>query len=284
MPAAETRVLMPPPPPGLYTRDEVSMADYLSADAVSAGLLKDVLHRGPVYAARSRLVVSPDTDATRLGTAVHMAVLEPEDFARRYARLSELASRDLRSSEARAEKAGIIAQGRVPLKAAEWETCVGLRDAAWANPTLAGLLSRCEPEATAIWQTDVGALVGKARADVLCEEAETIIDLKTTRDATPIEFGRQAASLGYALSSDWYLRGFGAAGAHVRYWCLAALEADPDVGHYDVRLYTLDPVTLIRAREKNRLALEEWAAAAAGGFQPYPRAYEPLPLPAWALE
>lgn len=277
------RALVPPREPGVYDHDTVPMAEYLAWDAVSASLVKDVLERGCEYADRARRIVREDTPATERGTAVHSAILEPHDFERRYAALS--VGCDLRSKPGREEKAAIVAAGRRPIPAATWEACVRLRERAWENPTLAALLSNCEPEASATWHTGYGDVRGKARADVLCRDAETILDLKTTEDASPFAFGRAAADFGYHLSSPWYTTGFTQAGVLVRYWTLAALEADPRVGHYSVRLYTLDPLIVSRARDRLDAAVRSWAAAVADGrFRDVPTSYIPLPMPAWTFK
>lgn len=277
------RALIPPRAPGVYSREQVPMAEYLAWDAVSAGLLKDVLDRGCGFADRKRRIVRDDSDATERGTAVHTAILEPHDFDKRYAPLS--VECDLRTSAGKAEKAAIVASGRRAVKAAVWETCLRLRDRAWEHPILSRLLAECETEVSVLSEVGVGDLIGKARADVLARGAETILDLKTTLDASPFAFGRSAADYGYHLSSPWYLDTFERAGVGVRYWTLAALEADPDVGHYDVALYTLDPLVVARARAKIDTAARTWAAArASGNLRARPDTYLPLPMPAWAFQ
>ena len=62
----------------------------------------------------------------------------------------------------------------------------------------------------------------------------------------------------------------------------AAREIDADVGYYAVRLYTLPPDLVSRAREQMDLALRTWAAARAVGFSSPAHDYEPLPFPGWA--
>lgn len=279
------RTLTAPPPAGIYARDVVPMATYLGWDAVSAGLLKDVRSRGTLYAAAARRVATEDTDATERGTAVHMAILEPHDFERCYAALP--IDVDLRTNSGKEAKAKIVRQGRRPIKASAWEACVRLRDRAWEHPVLRSLLEACEPETTAVWDTGVGGWRGKARADVLCRDARMILDLKTTRDGGARAFASSAAAFGYHLSAPWYMDGFTEAGCPIDYWTLAALECDEDVGHYDVRLYTIEARVVSMARLWMQSALSEWAAATRDGgtvLSSHPETFLPLQLPTWAME
>lgn len=277
------RALLTPPAVGLH---DVPMHEYLAWDAVSAGLVKDVLARGPAYADRARRCPRPETDATERGTAVHAAILEPEAFERRYACLSQ--DCNLSRTDGRAEKAEIIRAGKHPLKAKVWEACVALRERAWAHPTLAALLGcgTTETSALAALPTLEGRrpLLGKARADLYAEEASTIVDLKTTEDASPFAFGATAAGYGYHLSAPWYLDVFAAAGSPIRYWTLAALECDDEIGHYDVRLYTLDPGVLAAARQRIQKALAIWETALSTGRFHSTDAFVPLSLPTWTFQ
>lgn len=277
------RTPIPCPEPGVYGRDVLSMEQYLALQAVRAGLLKDVLDRTPLYAASRRWVKKGGTEATERGTAVHLAILEPERFDLVYGRLSP--DYDGRTSAGKSEKALLVSRGLHPLKAETWEACVRLRERAWSIPLVRSLLEQAETESTAVWETEHAGIFGAARADVLAREAETVVDLKTTGDASPWAFGRSAAENGYHLSAPWYLDGFTAAGCRVRYWWMLALEADDDAGHYDVALYALDDLVVARARERMKRALDAWARCHEGAVAPgYVPNIVPLPLPAWAFK
>jgi hypothetical protein len=277
----EVRTLTAPPAVGLYGRDRLTMDEYLSFDAVSSGLVKDVLERTPRYADARRRVRSEESTHTERGTAIHCAILEPHDFDLRYESLPE--DCDLRTNRGKDAKATIVAKGKHPLPAATMEACVRLRERAWEHPAVRDALEQAETETTGIFECDNG-LVGKVRADVLARGAETVIDLKSTvRSADPSGFGRVAADGRFDISHVWYCDGFTRAGCKVSYWHALALELDPDHGHYDVALYTIaDPVVLARARHKVQMALDTWAISRSRGtFAGYSQAIVPLQFPGW---
>lgn len=276
------RTLVPAPAVGLYRRDALPMETYLRLDALSASTLKDVLEQGPEFASRARRIVQGETEATERGTALHASILEPEDFELRYGPLP--VGCNLNRTDGREAKAAIVASGKKPISAALWEGCQRLRERAWANPMLAALLEQAETEVTAVWETGIGGLMGKGRADVLAADAGVILDFKSSEDVSPFAFGRTAADHGFHLSSPWYTDGFTAAGQPIREWVVGALGYNPKVGHYDVALYVLPRSAVTLGRARYRRALEAWARhemhPAPSNFPPN---FVPLPMPAWAL-
>lgn len=276
------RELVPCPPPGIYDRQAMTMERYLALDAVRAGLVKDVLERSARYAEAQRVRVSEPSDSTDRGTAIHLAILEPERFDLVYGRLSP--SYDGRTTAGKAEKASVVSRGLLPIKATTWEACQRLRELAWSNPLVRSLLEQAETEVTAVWETPHAGIYGAARADVLAREARTIVDLKSTEDASPRGFARHAAGYGYHLSAPWYMDGFTAAGVPVDFWWILALEVDEAAGHYDVAAYSIDELVVQRARERMDRGLRAWAGTRTRPeLAGYPPNIMPLPLPAWAF-
>lgn len=277
----EIRRLQPAPDDGLYESDEIPMSRYLELDAIHAGTIKTTLRRSASYAALDQVTVRESTPAQVRGTAIHMAVLEPELFDLHYAVLPD--DHDGRTKAGKDATASIVAQGKIPLKAPVWRACEALRDLAWQNRTVAQLLEQSETEVTAVWREDGDPCV--ARADVLGRAARTIVDLKTTDDASPRAFARTAGEYGYHLSAAWYQRGFSALGADIDHWWMLALEADEKIEHFAVALYALDPHAIETARAQVQRGLELWRGwKSAGTRLAYPPTIQPLLIPAWALQ
>lgn len=144
------------------------------------------------HAADGRTV---ETDAMRLGTAIHMAALEPERFAAEYVVPPKVDRRT---------KAG----------KAEWAEWVEAHpDAAHVTAEQHATATECGEHARAIldrllpgWPmamreasvcSDVYGVRGRARLD-LCEPGEYVIDLKTTHTLTPRAIDRACWDRGYA--------------------------------------------------------------------------------------
>lgn len=269
------RILKSPPAPGIYPL--LSMDEYLSWDAVSAGLLSDVLDRSPRYAEWKRRQRDAEaTEATVRGTAIHYAVLQPADFEARYAPLPE--GYDGRTSEGKAWKAKVEREGKIPLKRDLWAACQGARLAAWNHPQARSILEQAETEVSVAFDAGLG-LTGKARPDVLARDARVILDLKTTATAEPRAFGRVAASYGYHRSAPWYRRALRSVGVEIDYWLILALEYE---GDYGASVFTIPPEVEAKAEAEIDRALGYWAKCAReGAFQSYATGIVPLPMPSW---
>jgi hypothetical protein len=114
-----------------------------------------------------------DTAALRIGRAVHAAVLEPDKFAveftlwggKRYGSAWDAFS--------------AVVTGEI-LTAPEYELCRSLQAAVRADPHAAPYVTGGMSEVTVLWDQC------RARLDYLKPDA--IVDLKTARDASPVEF------------------------------------------------------------------------------------------------
>jgi exodeoxyribonuclease VIII len=218
-----------------------------------------------------------DTPAMRLGRAVHAATLEPDSFpvlygvwdgARRGAQWNAFA---LACDEA----------GLEVLTRAEYDTCLAIRDAVRSDPVAGPYLQAAlETEKTLEWTDSGTSLRCKSRVDAL--GAWYVADLKTTRDAGPVEFPKTAARLMYAHQLAFYCNGAEAVYGSGFDAVLIAVESEAphDVCTYLVSEDDLwaarDEVARLLARVKECLTTDTWP----GRFtQP-----QTLTLPPWAFE
>lgn len=154
-----------------------------------------------------------ETDALRVGKAVHCAALEPLKFSNRYVRMDEAV--DLRTKAAREYRDELLAGGLVPLKAEEYDGVVALvaqlrRHAVWPQWLAGG-----EAEYLITWQDEETGVQCKMRADYLLTPEQgsriglhfgLIDDLKSCRDART--FQRDAWNMGYHIQAAFYRRGY----------------------------------------------------------------------------
>ena len=222
------------PPPGLLRG--VPMAGYLEINALSSSRL-EWLAASPLYYRHMLTQPREETPALALGTALHMAALEPDLFATAYALEPDVAA--IGGAKPRATKEykeavdAIESSGRIVLKADTMETVLGMRDSILAHPHAAALLKRTpEREVSGIWKR--GERLCRARFDMLGEGV--IGDIKTTRnikDFSPWTITR----LGYYRRAGWYADGARRLGRTVDHFMFIAVESSAP---WDVGVFALD--------------------------------------------
>lgn len=189
--------------PGIY--DGIPAEVYHGGDGISVSTLKRFAE-----APAKALVHRPETPALARGTLVHTAVLEPELLEERY-KVSDLKTFDARHKAFQEEQAA--AGGRELIKRADWNMALAMRDAVQAHPVARDLLAPgLLMEQSIYWIDARTGLLCRGRSDVLRTDMRVIVDLKSTADASPRGFGKQAAQLRYPWQSAWYLDGVRQAG------------------------------------------------------------------------
>jgi exodeoxyribonuclease VIII len=251
---------------------------YAAIDAVRSSYLKG-FQRSAAHA-REAMLNQTETSAMVLGQALHVALLEPQNFMGQYAAAPKC---DRRTNAGKAEYAAFqeANAGKIALTCDEMDECNALAEAAHAHPVVSALLEAPGlNEVSLVWQEPNG-LRGKARLDRLTtyEGYSTIIDFKSTRDASPLRFGADSARLAYDMQAAWYLRGADALAPVPRRFMFVALEKGAPHG---VALYELDEPFLQHGREQVERALVAYKNATESGVWPgYPTRIQTLYAPGW---
>jgi len=172
-----------------------------------------------------------DTPALKFGRAVHMAVLQPEEFRRSYAVVPE--GIDRRTKEGKAAWAAFLAdhEGQEYLTQDEFEQLNEIsmsvqREAGW-------LLEGCDTEVPLFWDDLWTGIRCKGRVDAMKELPDRLvmIDLKTTRDASTEAFARAAVNMGYHVQAAHYMTGVVQIGLNhkkpVEWWFIAVEKDAP---------------------------------------------------------
>lgn len=200
----------------------VSMAEYLALPYLSASALEE-FRRSPAHF-RAMKPKDP-TDAMKLGTAVHMALLEPALFAETYVVATPCAA-ELASGKRKGEACGSPGKYRrngawfcgthapdehdTPadvVTAEHLQDITGMRDATMAHPDAAkAYTGQGGEEVTIVWDDPTGIRC-KARPDRLIKRAAMLVDLKSAADASPRGFARDGAGRGYHRKMALYRRG-----------------------------------------------------------------------------
>lgn len=184
----------------------LSNADYHAHAAVSASHLHAVRQSPYAY---WRKYVDPNrppqtpTKAMELGTLVHCAILEPDDLRKRFAICPP------RNTKAGKERAEVMAaEGITAVSSVDWTLALALRDSVHAHPVASRLLKSGAAEQSYFWEDLATGLECKCRPDWM--DGSTIIDVKTTQDASPAAFAKSVATFRYHVQQAHYLNGTGA--------------------------------------------------------------------------
>jgi exodeoxyribonuclease VIII len=173
--------------------------------------------------------------------------------------------------------------GRQIVTAEDMATAEAQRAALLAVPELAHALSNGRAEVSAFWIDSRTGLLCKLRADwlhTLPDGRVIVVDLKTTADADPAEFGRSVWKFGYHRQAAHYTAGLTACGIDVAAFLFAAVtNARP----FLAVPYMLDDEATRKGAEQVVELLDRFAECRRANHWPaYGDGVQVLSLPAWA--
>jgi hypothetical protein len=277
-------------PPGIYYDLPEQVYHQRLLGYASKSALDEILRSPARYRAWLEGTDEVGTRALSMGTAVHVAMTEPERFARSY--VIEPDFGDLRAVEGRTTKEQgkdnkirrdawrLEHAGATILRSEDGQATLRMVRAVAAHPTARALLLDGQPEVTLLWRDAETGLRVKARVDYWLEDIGIAIDIKTTTDARPGPFARSIETYRYHGQQALYVDGFRACGAPVEDFLFMPIEKD---GAHDLDVYILDEEDVAEGREDNRRALRllsecfernEWPGYAPG--------IKRITRPAWA--
>lgn len=222
--------------PGLHRG--IPARDYLALQAIGSTSLS-WLAVSPLHFKYMSEQPHEETPALSLGTALHMAVLEPERFAQTYVLEPDPISVAPGMAKPRATKAykdavaNLEATGRQVLRAETFDHVRGMAASIEHHAHAAKILARLpERELTLVWERN-GRLC-RGRADALGDGA--VADLKTTRslkDFSPWTVTKYA----YHVQAGHYGDGVQILGRAVKHRFFIVVESSAP---YDVGVFALD--------------------------------------------
>lgn len=259
-------------------------------------------NRSPAHYRHERDISREETDAMRLGTALHCALLEPEVFGDSYVVLGPceaVLKSGRRAGEAcgaggKAFRDGFSYCGKhdpspgepmplIPLSGAEADAITGMRDAVMEHPDASLFFrGRGASEVTGIWRDEDTGVLCKLRLDRDIERAAIHADVKSCVSAQEHAFRRHAIQMGYPLKAAWYRRGMAALDRDAMGSTLIAVEKTAPHG---VQLFLVEEKqieTLNRLIDRNLARFAECLRTDVWpGYQRGMRTLEMLP---WELE
>lgn len=190
----------------------------------------DQLNQSPfIYYSRSLDPVrppEPERAGQLEGNLAHCAVLEPDEFSKRYVVGPDVT----RSTKVWKEFADSLAAGQVGIKPDQYDTAMRQADSVRKLPDIREYLSKGRSEVSARW-VDMGTGVRcRCRPDHVSpvgSKTDVLLDLKTYSNAGPEEFGKQIARKAYHVQDAFYSDGYTvASGREVVQFIFIAVETE----------------------------------------------------------
>ncbi|SAK98520.1 exonuclease VIII [Caballeronia pedi] len=262
---------------------DLSNDDYHAGPGVSKSHLdviaeKSPLHYWNTYLNPDRLPPEQKSDFL-LGSAAHSAILEPDLFESSFVKSPAF---NMRTKDGKQMFADFVQEnpGKQILTPDDYQTCLDIRDAVYRHPTAPGLLSGGKPEQSFfVDDAETGELI-KCRFDYLQDGGALAIDVKTTRNAHPRSFGKDAANFRYDIAVAWYfdvLRQL--YNETPKYWVWLAIEKEPP---YAIGLYYAKTEDILRAHDSARRDFMRIVnCKRANEWPDYGWTAEPLDFPTW---
>lgn len=252
---------------------------YDAIPATSITRLKELRRSAQHY--QHALTHPKQSTALTVGTATHVAVLEPERFTHDFA-IWDSRTDSGRMSPRSGKKWDAFAElhcDRTILTADEAALAQAIAQAVRGDATAAKYLASGDPEISLQWEIDGRPCKGRADWLTTVEGERYLVGLKTTRDCRHFAFGSQAAKLDYALQWAFYADGFEAITGTVPHLIEIVVES---AAPFAVATYRIENDILLQGRDNYRELLKVLRDCEAAGEWPGPVVGEQiLTLPSW---
>lgn len=202
--------------------------EYRSHPAISSSQLWHIA-KSPAHFRYEIDHPTPPTPAMAFGIAVHMAILQPDLFAKSYAVMPNI---NLRTKDGKAMKAELEKDGKLWLTVDEMAAIEGMKASVEANKYAMRLLDGPR-ETPHFWTDDYSGVACKCRTDAETDVQDThiITDLKTCQNANTLDFQRDCIKYGYDFRAAMYREGVIADTGRPCKFVFIAVEKAPPYEH-----------------------------------------------------
>ena len=269
---------MKAPDSGIYPG--VAWIEYEAWDAANNSLLRILHDRSPAHGKEWLDNPLEPTDAFVFGHALHCRILETDKFPERFILAPDCDRRTKAGKELYAAfEAG--SGGKQILKAPDYD-CIQKIAAQIEKHKAMNFVKGGAAEVCIVWEDRKTKVLCKARLDYIHAERGIMVDIKTTRDASPDDFARSIYQYGYYQQVGFYADGWETLTGDPLVCVILACEKEPP---YAIAVYELHEEILYAGRNAYEKALKTYAKCRETGEWPsYFEGVQILNLPKWALE
>lgn len=216
------------------------------------------------------------------GQLAHCAILEPDEFDKRYAVGPEVT----RATKAWKEFEASLPAGVIGIKAEQREVALRQAESVRKLPDIAEALAQGVAESSAFWHDPETGVLCRCRPDWqqdVGDKHALLLDVKTYSDSSPAEFARQCARKRYEVQAAYYSDGYAlASGRNVLGFIFVAVETEYP---FAASAVMLDEMSLESGRTKYRRNLNTYAQCLKAGEWPgHGAVIHQVSLPQWAVE
>lgn len=261
-----------------------SSSDYHGSDAVSHSKLETFRKRPLLFKKRyiDKALAPESSAAFVIGSALHCAVLELDEYPHRYVTRPDGIDRRTKAGKEAYEAFCAANDGKEVLEREDAELVGKMSMAIREHQIAAQLLSKGLPEVT--WRTfSSGIPAGiQCRTDWINEAEGYVVDVKTVDNLDGDQFTRNVVNFGYHRQLGFYSHVLAACGhTDLRYYFVCVEKREP----FGVQVYCAQQKLLEIGYRESLADLERMAACFASGNWPnIPTDIVYLGLPEWYKE
>lgn len=252
---------------GVYDMEDV---EYFGRKALSNSYLWRLVNQTPAHAQ-----VPFSAPALEIGSATHLAVLEPE----RASKLIIQGPKDRRGKKWTEAKDGLT-EGQILLTEKDYNDVARMRDTIWSNTFFASILT--SPDAKYERAAFFKHRGEDCKAKIDCDQPDVIIDLKTSADASPRGFAQSVSKFGYHQQAASYRHGWNqASGAGIKTFLFLVIEKTPP---FAAAVYELDAATMAEGWASYNAAIDlELQCREGKHYHAYPEERMLLSMPPYSF-
>ena len=239
----------------------------------------DQFRRSPAHYKAWLAEDSEQTPAMRIGTLTHLAVLEPDTFDSKTVVAPLVDKRTKEGKSIWEQFKGENAEKEI-ITIDERDQIVAMRESVHKHQAAGKLLVFGGSEISVFAVCPKTKVMMKGRFDWL--DGNTIVDLKTTEDASPEGFAKSVANYRYHIQAAHYIALAGLVGIKDATFKMIAVEKSAP---YAVAVYELDAADLMLAESERITLLEMFSSCTQ--FQSWPaysQSITTISLPKWATK
>lgn len=221
-----------------------------------------------------------ETEAMRIGKALHKLVLEPFEFEDEFWIVPKDISAMNKNTKIYKEYIAIVrSSGKTPILFDQFENIKKMANSIEEHPKASLLTRDGQAEKTFYWQDSDTGVLCKCRPDYWKPKI-ALPDLKTTDDARPDKFKKSCASYEYYIQAPFYADGVEALTGEALPMPFIAIEKETP---FALNTFVIEDPDIALGRAKYKYALEIVARCfESDEWPPYPPEIKMISLPSWA--
>ncbi len=220
---------------------------YQNTDYVSNSMLNHLTGKSPEYFRFMMDNPQPVTPAMKFGSAIHMNVLQPEEFNNHYAIAPKFDRRTKKGKEDYAEfiKSNML---KTIISEDDYVLIEQMTDKLMRDSDANTLISNGDKERIIAWNNEEYDVNCKGMLDVYREDSGIIVDLKTTQDSSYNGFASSVRKFKYYKQAAFYLDA-----VRAQEFYIVAIEKSPP---FSVNIIQIGDNLLDKGRELYNTDLE----------------------------